>query len=94
MLPGSRHLDRALVRALRVTAHPADDPLGEEHPDLLVVIELRMAFDRLDRSRASLRVSLRIELEPEAAPERLVSLRSEVRPRLDQREVDVEEDGP
>src|ERR671934_87858 len=34
--PALRHLDGALVRRVRVAAHPADDLLGEYDPDLLV----------------------------------------------------------
>ena len=53
VLPGPRHLDRALVGRVGVAAHAADDPLGERDPDLLVVLELRVAPDALDRrSRA------------------------------------------
>ena len=54
VLPGASHLDSRLVGTLRVAAHPADDPLREQHPDLLVVIELRMPLDRLDRRGARL----------------------------------------
>ena len=88
----ARHLHGAFVGALGVAAHPADDPLREQHPDLLVVVELRMPLDSLDRGRPSVRVPARIELEPEASAERLVALRPEIRARLDEREVDVEED--
>jgi hypothetical protein len=93
VFPCTRHLHGALVRALRVAAHPADDPLGEEHPDLLVVVELRMPLDHLDRVSARVRVARGVEVEPEPPAERLVALRPEVGARLGEREVDVEEDG-
>ena len=84
----------AFVGSVGIATHPADDPLGEEHPDLLVVIELRVPLHGLDRSGACLRVPSRVELEPETPPEKLVSLRPKVGPRFDEREVDVEEDCP
>ena len=93
LLPTARHLDRALVGAVGVAAHAANDPLSEEHPDLLVVVELRVPLDRLDRGGARLRVSRGVELEPEPPSEQLIAVRAQVGPRLDEREVDVEEDG-
>ena len=91
MLPGARHLERALVRRVGVAAHAADDPLGEGNPDLLVVLELGMALDPLDRLLACLRVARRVELEPEPRAEPLVALRPKLRPGAGDREVDVEE---
>ena len=61
-------------------------------PDLLVVVELRMPLEGLDGGGSGLGVAARVELEPEALAEELVALRPEVGPRLDEREVDVEED--
>jgi hypothetical protein len=66
VLPRLRHRDRTLVGAVGVAAHAADDPLGERDPDLLVVLELRMALDPLDRSLAGLAVARGVELETEA----------------------------
>jgi hypothetical protein len=40
--PTRASLGGAVVGGVRVAAHAADDPLGEEHPDLLLVLELRM----------------------------------------------------
>ena len=50
-LPRARHLDGARVRVAGA-AHPLDDPLGEEDPDLLVVVELGMPLQRRDRLAA------------------------------------------
>ena len=44
-LPAARDLDRAVVRGVGLAAHPADDPLGEAEPDLVVVLELGMATE-------------------------------------------------
>ena len=91
VLPGPRHLDRALVGAVGVAAHAADDPLGEGDPDLLVVLELGMALDPLDRPLARLAVARRVELEAEALAQAAVALGAELRPGPGDREVDVEE---
>jgi xanthine/CO dehydrogenase XdhC/CoxF family maturation factor len=56
------------------------------------VVELRVPFNRLDRGCARLRVPGGIELESETPPEEAVALRTEVGPRLDEGEIDVEED--
>ena len=56
VLPSLRHLDRAVVRTVGVTAHPADDPLGERDPDLLVVAEVRMLVEPLHGLRAGIPV--------------------------------------
>src|SRR5439155_22412457 len=91
VFPGTRPLGRSFVGAIRVAAHAADDLLREEGPDLLVVVELRMALERLDGVRPRLRVSGRVELEPEPPAESPVALRAEIGARLGNREVDVEE---
>ena len=49
-LPAARDLDRAVVRRGRRSAHPDDDALGELEPDSVVVRELRVAFERGERS--------------------------------------------
>ena len=92
VLPGPRHLDRALVGAVGVAAHAADDPLGEGDPDLLVVLELWVALDPLHRPLARLAVARGIELEAEALAQTAIALGTELRPRARDREVDVEED--
>jgi hypothetical protein len=91
-LPGARLLDGAVVGTVRVAAHTADDPLGEQHPDLLVVVELGVPLERLDGGHARIGVPRGIELEPEPPSHPLVPLGPEVRPGHDEREVDVEED--
>ena len=75
--PRTLHLDGRAVRVAR-PAHPLDDPLGEEHPDLLVVVELGMTLQRRERRAPSLVVARRVELEPVALPETHVPLRAEV----------------
>ena len=91
VLPRTRHLDRALVGVTAVAAHAADDLLREEDPDLLVVVELRMAFQRRNGVSPSLGVALGVELQAEPLAEPPVALRAEIGPGLGDREVDVEE---
>ena len=74
-----------------VTAHAADDVLREADPDLLVVLELRMVLEILDRGRPGLGVAVGVERQPVMLAGRPVALGSS-RPELDEREVDVEED--
>src|SRR6266446_78788 len=93
MSPGARHLDGAFIGAVRVAAHAADDLLGEENPDPLVVIELRVPLERRDGVRTRFAVAPRIENEAEALTEPPVALRPEIGPRLGDREIDVEENG-
>ena len=93
VLPGPRHLDGALVRAFGVAAHAADDPLRESDPDLLVVAEIRVLVEPFDGLSPRCGVQRRVEFEPEPPAEPLVPLRTEVRARLRQREVEVEENG-
>src|SRR5262249_42427943 len=83
----------ALVGAVGVAAHASDDLLREEHPDLLVVVELRVPFQRPDCAGARLAVALGVELEIEALAEAPIALGPEVRARLGDREVDLAEDG-
>src|SRR6476661_6471283 len=92
VLPGAGHLGRAGV-GVADAAHPFDDPLREEDPDLLVVLELRMALERRERGPARLVVATGIELEAVLPAEALIPLRTEVGPRLRDREVDVEDNG-
>src|SRR4029078_10301953 len=92
VLPGARHLDGAFVGGVGVAAHAPNDPLGERDPDLLVVLELRVAADALDRLLAGCCVARGIEVEGEALAETAVPLRPELRPWPRDREVDVEED--
>src|SRR5437764_878275 len=91
-LPGARHLHRARIRVAGA-AQALDDPLREEHPHLLVVVELRVALQRRDRVPAGLVVAVRGEVEAEVRPEPAIALGPEVRARLREREVDVEDDG-
>jgi hypothetical protein len=69
VLPPAGHLDGAFVGPLGVAPHSPDDPFREEHPDLLVVLELGMLLERLDGRCASLGMLGRVELEPETAPQ-------------------------
>jgi hypothetical protein len=91
VLPGARHLDGALVRPVGVAAHAADDLLREEHPDLLVVVELRVPLEGPHGMCARLTVALGIEIQAEPLAEAPVALGTQIRARLGDREVDVEE---
>src|SRR5918999_4514169 len=64
-LPGARHRHGAFAGALGLTAHAADDVLGEPDPDLLVVLELWMSLDVLDRRGPRSVVPRGIELKAE-----------------------------
>jgi hypothetical protein len=72
-------------------AHAAHDVLGETDPYLFVVVELRVMLEIQEGSRAGLRVANRVELEPVAPAGVAVAARAEQRPRLRDREVDIEE---
>src|SRR4051795_9420725 len=78
VLPCACHLDRAFVGAIGVAAHAADDLLSEEHPNLLVVVELRVPLERRDGVRPRIRVALGFELDPEPLAQPLVALRAEI----------------
>ena len=92
-LPLAHHVGRARPRAAGIAAHPEDDLLGERDPDLLVVHELVVALQRLDRAGASVRVPIGVEREPVPLPDAPVPLGPELRPGPKEREVDVEQDG-
>ena len=51
-LPFADHLGRARACGTRIAPHPEDDLLGERDPDLLVVDELVIVLQRLDRTSA------------------------------------------
>src|SRR6266545_2663252 len=91
-LPRARHLHRAGVRLARA-AHPGDDPFGEEYPDFFVVIEFWVPFELRERCYARCLVVRGVECELEALVKPSIALRPEVRSRLRDREVDVEDDG-
>src|SRR2546421_525204 len=80
----------ALVGPLLVAAHPLHDLGHERDPDLVVVYELGVPLDVLDRTRARLVVERGVEAHPEALPHSHVALGTELGPRSHQREVDVE----
>ena len=92
-LPEQRHLDGTFAGAARVAAHPEDDSLRERDPDLVVVLELGVALEIVDRGAARIFVARGVEDDSEALAETPVSLGAEIRPGLGEREVDVEEDG-
>ena len=91
MCPRALHLDGCGIRVARPT-HALDDPFREEHPDLLVVVQLWMSLQRCECRTSSLVVARRIELEPVAAPEAHVTVGAEVRAWSGDREIDVEDD--
>src|SRR3954454_23232161 len=90
-LPRAGHLERAGVRVAGA-AHPLDDPLREQDPDLLVVVELRVALQRRDRIASRLLVAFGDEVEAETRAEPAVALGAEIGSRLRESEVDVEDD--
>ncbi len=90
--PGTFHLDGSRV-GVAGAAHALDDPLREEHPDLLVVVELRMALQRRERGSPGGVVPTRIELEAVPPSEAHVPLGPEVGARPGDREIHVEHDG-
>ena len=63
VLPAAHDLTRDDGHLRAVAAHAADDVLGEAHPDLLVVVELGMPLEIVDRSRPCVPVQLRVELQ-------------------------------
>ena len=83
----------ATAETASLAAHPADDVLREADPDLLVVLELGMVLEVLDRGRPCRLVAVGVERQPVARTGGAVALGPEQRPRLGQREVDVEENG-
>src|SRR5205085_1272804 len=92
VLPGAGHLDGAAVR-VAVAAHAFDDALGEEDPDLLVVLELRVALERRKGRPPRVLVACRIERQPVPGAEPRIALGPEVGPRPRDREVDIEDHG-
>ena len=91
-LPLAHHVDRARSGARRVASHPEHDLLREGDPDLLVVHEIALARQRLDRVESRLRVALRVEDETVALADSPVTLGAELGAGSKEREVDVEED--
>ena len=91
-LPLPHHVLGARARAGRVAAHAEDDLLGERDPDLLVVHEVALRLQLLDRGRARSLVAARLQVEPVPLPDAAVSLGAELRAGPEEREVDVEED--
>jgi len=64
--PAARDLARAVVGRVGVAAHPADDPLREAEPDLVVVLELGMSA-KIDEGGVARRfVTAGLEPEPVA----------------------------
>ena len=84
--------DRSDLVAL--PSHAPHDVLGEAHPDLLVMVELRMVLEIQDGSFSRLAVLGGIERQPVALPCQPVALGAELGAGLREGEVDVEEDGP
>ena len=60
-LPAAHHVDRACPRGAGVPAHAAHDVLGEGDPDLLVVHELGVRLQDLERREARVLVAGGIE---------------------------------
>ena len=74
-----------------LAAHAAHDVGREPHPDLLVVLELRVVLEILDRRRSGLLVELGVERQAVARAGLAVALGPEEWAGLGESEVDVEE---
>src|SRR5262249_18349649 len=92
-LPLAHHVDGTVAAASGLPAHPDHDLLGEGDPDLLVVDELGMLLHDLDGAEPRLVVAVRVETEAVALAEPPVALGPEFRPWLEEREIDVEQNG-
>src|SRR5437764_396659 len=90
--PRALHLRRRAI-GLAAATHPFDDPLREEHPDLVVVVELGMPLDFGERRAACVVVAVGVERQPMPLTEAAVALRPEHGPWLGDRVVDVEDNG-
>jgi len=93
-LPAARDVDGARVRRGLLPAHAEHDALGEREPDLVVVVELRVPLEMLERRVTRVSEAGCIERQPVPHSGAHVALRAELRARLCEREIDVEEDGP
>src|SRR5205807_10018046 len=80
LLPGALDRGGAFARPLSLTAHTADDPLGERDPDLLVVLQLRVPLERRDGRGPRVLVAGRVELEAELLAAPPVALRLQLGP--------------
>lgn len=90
--PRPFHLARGGVGVTR-SAHALDDPLREADPNLLVVVELGMPLEVDERRAPRVVVAPRVERQPMARAQARIALRSEIRSRFREGEVDVEHDG-
>ncbi len=88
--PGGDRLGH-LAHAGALAAHAADDVRREANPDLLVVLELGMVLQVLDRRRPRRRIPLGVERQAVARPSFAIALGPKEGARLGEREVDVEE---
>ena len=73
---------------------PTHDLLGEGDPDLLVVDELGVVLDLVDRREPRLLVASRVEREPVPLAEPPVPVGPQLGPGPKEREVDVEQTPP
>ena len=69
-LPLPHELDGARAREHRIAAHALDDVLREADPELLVVDELRMALQVLERREPRVLVARAVERQPVTRPTR------------------------
>ena len=92
-LPLPHDVERARPRARAAATHALHDLLRERDPQLLVVDEVGVSLEVLDRGPSRIVVPLGLEAQAMAGADPAVALRPELRPGPEQREVDVEQNG-
>ena len=69
-LPFTDHLGRTRACSTGIAPHPENDLLGERDPDLLVVNEIAIVLQRLDRARTGVVIATRSSASPCRSPSR------------------------
>ena len=90
-LPLADDLDGTVAGGAGLPTHATNDALGERDPDLLVVCELGVVLEVLERAEPGVVVGRRVERETVPRPHPPIAVRAELRARPREREVDVEE---
>ena len=77
--PRGDHLGRARAGAVGLAAHAPDDLLGEAEPELLVVLQLRVALQLVEGGEPRVVVATRVEREAVPSTEPRIAVRPELR---------------